>query len=327
MPHSSTPWVVVLAAGEGTRLRSLTTDAIGRSVPKQYCTLEGGPTLLQQALRRGRAFSGRRRLCAIVAQRHFEWWPSALQSLSLDNIFVQSADRGTANGVLWPLLSILAREPRANVVFLPADHFVTDEGMLRAAVRRAIGGIGASPDELMIVGVEPREIDTGLGYIVPSRCGPDPGRVLRFVEKPSGEAALELVLGGAYWNTFIFAARAAAVLEMMRERAPHVVAAMQAALARPQPLGLDALYESLPDLDFSRDILSGSEHRLQVVPVGECGWTDLGTPRRVADAIARLGDGPVQHPGRSHDRGGPLNLAAAHRRADLSSHYGNVGRA
>ncbi len=324
MSHPSTLWAVVLAAGEGTRLRSLTTDATGRSVPKQYCTLDGGPTLLQQALQRARALSGRRRLCAIVAQQHFDWWPAALRSLSLGNIFVQAADHGTANGVLWPLLSILAREPHTNVVFLPSDHFVTDEAMLRAAMRRAVGAIDASPDKLMIVGAEPREIDPGLGYIVPGGSGPDHCRVVRFVEKPSAETALELVLGGAYWNTFIFAARAQSLLGLMRERAPHVVAAMQAALGGPQPSALDTLYASLPDLDFSRDILTGAEQRLQVVPAGECGWTDLGTPRRVADAIGRRGaDQLPRGASRSLDHSGPLNLAAAYRRTDPAIRCGN----
>jgi len=30
-------WVIVLAAGDGTRVAALTTDASGGPVPKQYC--------------------------------------------------------------------------------------------------------------------------------------------------------------------------------------------------------------------------------------------------------------------------------------------------
>ena len=43
-------WVVVLAGGEGSRLRSLTTTAAGMTVPKQFCSLYGGRSLLQEAL-------------------------------------------------------------------------------------------------------------------------------------------------------------------------------------------------------------------------------------------------------------------------------------
>lgn len=45
-------WVLVLAAGEGVRLRQLTRSADGASVPKQYCSLQGGASLLEETLRR-----------------------------------------------------------------------------------------------------------------------------------------------------------------------------------------------------------------------------------------------------------------------------------
>lgn len=39
-------WAVVLAAGDGSRLARLTTDAAGNSVPKQFCSLDGRASLL-----------------------------------------------------------------------------------------------------------------------------------------------------------------------------------------------------------------------------------------------------------------------------------------
>jgi hypothetical protein len=44
----------------------------------------------------------------------------------------------------------------------------------------------------------------------------------------------------------------------------------------------------LPELDFSRDVLEGSEALLRVQPVPACGWSDLGTPKRVSQALGRL---------------------------------------
>ena len=40
--------------------------------------------------------------------------------------------------------------------------------------------------------------------------------------------------------------------------------------------------------DFSRDVLQGSEDSLRLQPVPPCGWTDLGTPARVAACLALL---------------------------------------
>jgi len=45
-------WAIILAGGDGTRLRSLTTDETGVSVPKQFCSLRGDRSLLHEALAR-----------------------------------------------------------------------------------------------------------------------------------------------------------------------------------------------------------------------------------------------------------------------------------
>ena len=45
-------WAVVLAGGEGVRLRSLVRSALGDERPKQYVPIFGGRTLLGQTLDR-----------------------------------------------------------------------------------------------------------------------------------------------------------------------------------------------------------------------------------------------------------------------------------
>jgi len=50
MSHRQHTWALVLAAGEGARLRTLTTDASGTAIPKQFCSLHGGTSLLLDTL-------------------------------------------------------------------------------------------------------------------------------------------------------------------------------------------------------------------------------------------------------------------------------------
>jgi hypothetical protein len=45
-------------------------------------------------------------------------------------------------------------------------------------------------------------------------------------------------------------------------------------------------------MDFSRDVLEGQESLLRVLTVPACGWSDLGTPRRVAETLTRIGHQP-----------------------------------
>jgi hypothetical protein len=62
---------------------------------------------------------------------------------------------------------------------------------------------------------------------------------------------------------------------------------------------LEEAYQHLRPMDFSRDVLSGNEGSLRVMPVPQCGWSDLGTASRVESTLRRLKDdaiGPALRP-------------------------------
>lgn len=242
---------------------------------------------MQEALHRAEAAASRNQICAVVAERHRCWWAEELDSLASPNVIVQPSNRGTANGILLPLLSILRRDPRARVALLPSDHHVRDESRLAEALRAAAGSSGPACAPILLFGLEPREPDSELGYILPGRRHPSGGHwaVERFVEKPPAELAAALISRGGLWNAFIVVADGQALLRLFEHRCPDVVAAMQSIVNCGDRAALVGLYERLPDLDFSRHILQGQEHRLRVRSVPPCGWSDLGTPQRVADAL------------------------------------------
>jgi mannose-1-phosphate guanylyltransferase len=295
-------WAVVLAAGDGTRLAHLTRDARGNAVPKQFCSLNGGASLLQEAMHRARRLVPRERLCVIVAEQHRRWWGPTLWSLPASNIVVQPRNCGTANGILLATLSILERDPLARIVFLPADHYVRDEAALAGSLREAATLLTREGDGLLLVGIEPEAADAELGYIVPGARDTDGSqRVARFVEKPDLVSARALIEAGALWNSFIFAARGPALLGLMRERMPEIVDRMSTALARDARLGsggraLRELYAELSIVDFSRTVAQGAEDAMRVITAPACGWSDLGTPQRVAETLRRIGEERLERP-------------------------------
>ena len=121
MNDAAHTWAVVLAAGEGSRLRKLTTTASGTAVPKQFCSFLGGCSLLSDTIQRAQAVTGLRRICAIVAKQHEQWWKQPLQALQRSNVIVQPANRGTGTGILLSLLHVMKRDPQAALVF-PQQH-------------------------------------------------------------------------------------------------------------------------------------------------------------------------------------------------------------
>lgn len=313
-------WALVLAAGEGSRLRSFTTTREGVSVPKQFCSLRGGPSLLHEALQRAAAVAAPERQCTVVAEAHRAWWQGSLDFMPASNIVVQPRNRGTAIGILLPLLHILERDPEARVVLLPADHHVGDEAILGRALQDAVGSLRGYGREIILLGIAPEEPDTELGYIVPSE--PDANglqRVARFVEKPALRAAHELIGAGALWNAFIVVAKARALLELFALRFPEVVADLQYAVAHDcvdpqQPVATRHVHDWLPDLDFSKHVAQGAEPLLRVLAVPSCGWSDLGTPQRLTQTLHRT----TRLPMREYDAAwlrGHLNLAEQWRMA------------
>lgn len=317
-------WAVVLAAGDGTRLSALARDARGHAVPKQFCSLNGGHALVHEALQRARQVVSPERVCAIVARQHARYWRWALQTLPGANIIVQPHNRGTAHGVLLSVLSILERDPLARIVFLPADHFVLDENALARALRDLTLHLGRNRDGLTLIGIEPDEVDPELGYIVPGSPSADGSlAVARFVEKPPLPLARRLIDANALWNSFIFAATGTALLALLRARLGASVDDMATALARDAGSGgnlaLTELYERLPAVDFSHGVVQHATDRLRVIRAPACGWSDLGTPRRVSDSLRRLaGRAALAHgePAQAQalDARGLVNLAAEHER-------------
>jgi mannose-1-phosphate guanylyltransferase len=326
MNYQGNTWALVLAAGDGTRLASLTTDQDGRSVPKQFCSLNGGDSLLQASLRRARQIVPRRRICTIVARSHEHYWRGTLRSFRQANVIVQPRNRGTANGLLLGVLRILEHDPLARIVFLPADHHVLDERSLIGSIRAAAALVRRDPkctlrERLLLVGISPEGPDPGLGYIVQgASLGAGIRHVTQFVEKPTAAVAGALIARGAVWNSFILAAHGTAVVASIRERYPHIVDDMIKALRLDATHGtcaLEALYEVLPEVDFSRSIAQGAESALCVYTAPACGWTDLGTPGRVGAALHRLWISQRRRPllGTSHAPAF-VNLATRYSRFD-----------
>jgi len=320
MSETGANWVVVLAAGDGRRLQSLTTDVRGVPVPKQFCSLNGGQTLLEETLDRALAITDEEHVVCIVAESHRQWWHSFQGLLPDRNLVVQPRNRGTANGIVLPVLHVLDQDPDARILIMPSDHFVRDEQALIQGMRRAMRAVATHPDHLLLLGIAPDEADPDLGYIQPGAAvGPDVFRVASFVEKPPATVAETLVRSGGLWNSFIMAAEGQTLLDLYANGYPEVVLAMIEAIRADRSgagRGLRRLYDYLPDIDFSRHVITGSEDRLRMLPVAACGWSDLGTPARVARTLQRL-------PSRRRQTLGPnlpfINLASAHMRLQATA--------
>jgi mannose-1-phosphate guanylyltransferase len=292
-------WGVVLAGGSGSRLSALTTDSTGTVIPKQYCSFLGGSSLLSTTIERLKVVLDPRRIVVVVSANHRRWWESELRDIAPDNIVVQPCNRGTACGLLLPLLSILYRDPDATIVVSPADHYVEDEETLTWALMESQAHVEAQSGLLVLLGIEPDRPDTGYGWITASPFSDGAFQVVTsFVEKPDAALAGELMRSGALWSSFTFVVTAKTLMAHFQRSMPWLVDRFSKRLAyvpaEHQQSALLCLYDRLPTVDFSQHVLQRAGSAVHVLPVPPCGWTDLGTPHRVSECATRSS--------RSHDR-------------------------
>jgi len=283
------PWTILLAAGAGRRVTSVTGG-----VPKQYWRPNGAPSLLEETIRRLRPISAPERTVTIVDASHGRHVESLDRQHLLGDVVFQPLDRGTAAGVLLPLIAVLAAAPNAIVTITPTDHGVEDDVSFRRGIQRALSRVQTGASDIVLFGVEPAEATADFGWITPASGGPAGHEafdaIAAFVEKPALVDARMLFSSGAVWNTMVVVARARALFELYRRHLPFQTDVLVAAQARPvdRPAFLRDWYPNLPTADFCRDLLTPSiaDLCLYTWPV-EMGWTDLGSPDRLEDWLSQ----------------------------------------
>jgi mannose-1-phosphate guanylyltransferase len=285
-------WAIVLAAGQGTRLATITCALHGCDRPKQFAALWKGRTFLERTLDRTSSIVPRQRTVVVVPEDFQGLAQEQLADYPGVKVVYQPCNRGTGAGVLLPLAHVLANDPGAKVVILPSDHHVDREAPFRGAIRRAVMATDFASSRTALVGAVAESAATDLGWI---DCASNDfpltvraWRVKAFVEKPDATTALELLRKGALWNTMITASRGQALWDMADRHIPGVSWFFRTYREIIGQRGandfLRGIYPDLPVTDFCRDILQSADG-LVVTPMIDAGWSDCGTPKRLFRAM------------------------------------------
>jgi mannose-1-phosphate guanylyltransferase len=301
-------WGIVLAAGEGTRVREFLQQLCGGRGIKQFCVITGQRSLLQHTLARVERLIPRERILVVVSQDHRAEVQQQLAQWPAHNIVFQPANRDTGPGILLALAQVTHRDPQAIVAVFPSDHFIIDEERFMATVTQAVGEVRRFPREPLLLGMTPDRTEEGYGWIESAAAGV--GRESRAVRKFWGRPVLTearaLLARGALWNTFVFVVQTTTLWWMFRQTTPdlyhtfEMIRVMQN--SSHAALFTTHAYETLRALNFFSGVCEPVASWFRVLPVPECGWSDWDCQERILTSLRRIGQSHECWPDSNHER-------------------------
>ena len=211
-----------MAGGQGTRFWPYSTE----KVPKQFLSIVGKQPLILQTYNRLKAFIRRDNIYIVADRKYLKLTQKSIPGFREANFIAEPSPKNTAPCLILANIVLSRKDPDANILVVPADHYIPDLDIFTEQMRDALEF--ADNPAMITAGITPHTPHTGYGYI-----NFDPSRserlnqtrffeVKAFKEKPKLPRARKYVRKrNYYWNSGMFVYKLKYFREFIEEYNPY----------------------------------------------------------------------------------------------------------
>ena len=285
---------LILAGGRGTRFWPRSR----RNHAKQVLRFAGERSLIQETVDRLRPLLPAERIWILTNEHLRDEIVKQLPEVPKEQILAEPAQRNTAPSIGLAAQILQSFDPDAVLGVFPADHLISKTGRYLDFVDSAFEA--ASEGKIVVLGIKPRWVETGYGYIeFPKDVqagGLAPLAVSKFHEKPDEERAqIYFDAGNYYWNAGMFFWRTSVLLGALRDFLPKTASLLASLPAFKDEHFMPRMKEIFPlteNISIDYAVLEQA-HGIAGFAVDDIGWSDVGSWNAVYELLPRDASGNV----------------------------------
>ncbi|MBR5850621.1 MAG: mannose-1-phosphate guanylyltransferase [Alistipes sp.] len=268
-------YCVIMAGGIGSRFWPKSRQAM----PKQFLDILGtGKSFIRHTFERFEKLIPAEHFLVVTNRRYKALVLEHLPELKPEQVLCEPIGRNTAPCIAYAAYTLLKKDPNAEMVVTPSDHFILNEEDFRAIISEGLS-FADKEQALVTIGIKPTRPDTGYGYIQVSDNQPL-SKVKCFTEKPNLELAQTfLQCGEFFWNSGIFIWTVKAIVEAFERYLPEhhalFTGLMPALGTEEESEAVERVFAECRAISIDYGVMERAEN--VYVRCGEFGWSDVGT--------------------------------------------------